>query len=493
MEALVENPRARLSVVPLKQGVPSSSQTPGQESQQPQQLPTHLENQDVSPPAKILYEILIKASPQEVEAALTATRIKPIPEIVGEVLKLLHESPQAAIKFFRWAGIAQKHAAHSWNLMVDMLGKNRMFEPMWDAIRSMKQEGVLSVATFVLVFGSYCAAGRFNEAVMTFDVMEKYGVQPDIVAVNSLLSAICREDKQTSRALEFFERIKTKIAPDADSFTILLEGWQKEGNVAKAKTTFGEMVIRVGWSPQYRDAYDAFLTTLVNGSQVDETTKFLQVMKGKNCLPGLKFFSSAIDILVKKKDSAHAALLWDIMVGSGLAPNLIMYNAMIGLLCNNNDIDNAFRFLDEMVFYGAFPDSLSYNMIFQCLIKNKRVREAGRFFFEMIKNEWPPTHTNCAAAISMFYDRDDPEMAIEVWEYMIKNCIQPLEESANELLIGLSKMDRLTETKRIMETILDMRINIHESTMEKLKTAFYRKGKSAHDTYDSLERKWKSS
>lgn len=377
--------------------------------------------------------------------------------------------------------------------MVDLLGKNEMFEPMWDAIRSMKQEGdVLTVATFVSVFGSYCVAGRLNEAIMTFDVMERYGIQPDVVAVNSLLSAICREDNQTVKALEFFERIKTKIAPDGDSFAILLEGWEKEGNVAKAKTTFGEMVIRVGWSPQNMLAYDAFLNTLVRGSQTDEAIKFLQVMKGKNCLPGLKFFSNALDVLIKQNDYAHAVPLWDVMVGSGLVPNLIMYNAMIGLLCKNNDLANAFRLLDEMVFQGSFPDSLTYNIIFQSLIKNKKVREAGRFFFEMTRNEWPPTHLNCAAAISMFLDGDDPEMAIEIWEYMVKNHVSPLDEGANALLIGLCNMGRLTELRRFAEKMLDRRVNIDEATMGKLKNAFYKDGRSSRDTYDDLLRKWRA-
>lgn len=377
--------------------------------------------------------------------------------------------------------------------MVDLLGKNEMFEPMWDAIRSMKQEGVLSIPTFVSVFGSYCAVGRFNEALMTFDVMERYGLVPDVVAVNSLLSAICREDNQTLKALEFFEKIKAKVPPDGDSFAILLEGWEKDGNVVKAKTTFGEMVIRVGWSPENVAAYDAFLTTLVRGSQADEAIKFLQVMKGKNCLPGLKFFSNALDILVKQNDVAHAIPLWDIMVGSGLVPNLIMYNAMIGLVCNNKDSDNAFRFLDEMVFHGAFPDSLTYNMIFQCLINNKKVREVGKFFYEMIKNEWPPTHANCAKAILLLFDGEDPETAFEIWDYMVKNGILPIDDSSNALLIGLSNMGRLAELRRCAENMLDRRINIFESTMASMKIAFYKEGRSARDTYDDLLRKWKSS
>lgn len=69
--------------------------------------------------------------------------------------------------------MTHKHNEHSWNLMVDLLGKNQLFEPMWDAIRSMNQEGVLSVTAFVSVFGSYCVAGRIGEAIMTFDVMER--------------------------------------------------------------------------------------------------------------------------------------------------------------------------------------------------------------------------------------------------------------------------------------------------------------------------------
>ncbi|GFZ16653.1 hypothetical protein Acr_25g0010620 [Actinidia rufa] len=369
--------------------ISSSSQTP---IQNPQKFPNYLENPDVSPMGRVLCEIITKTPPEGVETALSSTRIKPNSEIVEEVLKHSYGSPSAAVKFFRWAGMVQKHSGNAWTLLVDLLGKNGMFELMWDTIRSMKQEGLLTMGTFVSVFGCYCSAGKFNEAVMAFDLMERYGIQPD-------------------------------ITPDGDTFAILLEGWEKEGNVAKAKNTFGEMVIQVGWSPQNMPAYDAFLTTLVCGSQMDEAMTFLRIMKGKNCFP----------------------------VGSGLLPNLRMFNAMIGLLCNHNDIDGAFRVLDEIVFYGVFPDSLSYNMIFQCLIKNKKVREAGKFFFEMTKNEWPPTHSNCSAAITMFFNGYDPQMAVEVWDYMMKNRILPLEESANLLLIGLCDMGRLTELRRFAD------------------------------------------
>lgn len=456
------------------------------------QFQSYLDTFDLSPRARTLCEMLARVPTGELETTLLAMGMNLEPEVVEEVLKFSYGYPAAAVIFFRWVGMKQNHSPLTWNLIVDLLGKNEMFDPMWDAIRSMKQEGVLSLTTFVSVFSSYCEAGKFYDAIMTFDVLEKYGIQPDVVAVNSLLSAICREDFQTAKAYEFFEKVKTKIPPDGDSYAILMEGWEKEGNVAKAKTMFGEMVIRVGWSPQNMAAYDAFLITLIRGSETDEALNFLKVMKGKNCFPGLKFFSNALDVLIKQNDSANALKLWDMMMMNGLNPDLVMYNAMIGLLCNNDEIINAFQLLDIMPFQGVFADSATYNIIFQCLIENKKVKEAGKFFFEMIKNEQPPTPTNCAAAISMFFDHDDPEVAYEIWFYMKKDGVTPIDDSANALLIGLASMGRMTELRRNAEKMLKGRIKIYESTMEKLKITCHKEGKKAFEIYHDLDRKWRS-
>ncbi|XP_061365689.1 pentatricopeptide repeat-containing protein At1g77360, mitochondrial-like [Gastrolobium bilobum] len=490
MEAVAENRRmSGLKNHPSKN--PNKQTTPIPKPQQPNEFPSHLDTPNVSSTARTLCNILTRTSPQDIENALSSCGIHPSEECIHEVLKLSYNYPSSAVKFFRWAGSIKKHSAHAWNLMVDLLGKNQLFEAMWDAIRSMKQEGALSMNTFVSIFSSYCTAGRFSEAVMSFDVMDRYGIVQDVVALNSLLSAICREENQTSVAVEFFEKIKGKITPDGDTFAILLEGWEKEGNAAAAKSTFGEMVVRVGWNEQNRAAYDALLMTLVRASQIDDAVKFLKVMKNNSCFPGLKFFTTALDILVKRNDVVNAIPMWDVMVVSGLVPNLIMYNAMIGLVCDNGEVDHAFRLLDEMVLQGTFPDSLTYNMIFECLVKNKKARETERFFTEMIKNEWLPTNSNCAAAIMMFFDCDDPEAAHEVWNYMVENHVKPLDESANALLIGLCKLSRLTEVRRYAEDMLDRRINIYESTMMKLKDAFYKEGRSARDRYESLSRRWK--
>ncbi|KAK9716052.1 hypothetical protein RND81_06G208300 [Saponaria officinalis] len=377
--------------------------------------------------------------------------------------------------------------------MVDLLGKNELFDQMWGVIRAMKGEGLLSLATFVSVFESYCNVSNFDDAFMSFNVMDKYGVVPDVVAMNSLLSAICMQKNQARKAYKFFDEIKAKIPPNGDTFAILLEGWEKQGNVGKAKTTFGEMVVRVGWEAKNIAAHTAFLNTLICKSQVDEAVKFLHVMKGKGCLPGLKFFSNALDILVKQNDVVHVVPLWDTMVGCGIMPNLVTFNAMIGLFCNNKDVDNAFRFLDEMPVYGVFPDSLTYNMIFECLIKSKKGRKVASFFKEMINNEFVPTPGNCAAAVDLLFDQDDPESGVKIWNYLVENNVKPVDVTANVLLIASCKIGRFTELKRFAYDMFERGIIIQEATIGKLQKILYKEGRSARDLYDSLERRWKAS
>ncbi|XP_020093257.1 pentatricopeptide repeat-containing protein At1g77360, mitochondrial-like [Ananas comosus] len=448
----------------------------------PAPAPAPLEPPSSDPRVVAFREILSRVPASEVEAVLSRCGLAPLPEVVEAVLRQSYASPATAVRFFRWSGLKAKHTAGAWNLMVDVLGKNALFEPMWDAIRSMRQEpGALSVATFASAFSSYCSLGRVKEAVMTFDVMDRYGVPQDVVAVNSLLSALCRADGRTADAAAFFDRVKSKIPPDADTFAILLEGWQKEGNAARAKTTFGEMVVRVGWS-------DAFLSTLVRGGLAEEAVKFLKVMKGKGRLPGLKFFSSALDILVEQNDHAHALALWAIMVlDGGLVPNLAMYNAMIALLCGARDVNSAFRLLDEMPFHCAFPDSLTYNTIFDCLLRNRMPREAHSFFKEMRKNEQLPSSPNCIAAIRMFFNEFDPTAALELWNCVLEENFFPPDDCANELLLGLCDLGRLGEVRKYAEDMLDREVELRPSTMEKMKTAFHKAGKL--DSYDRLARR----
>ncbi|KAJ6290723.1 hypothetical protein OIU78_026464 [Salix suchowensis] len=266
---------------------PSSSSTTKKPSFQ-----SYHEAPNLPPSIKLLCEIIANTPSHNVESVLDATVIRVKQTDVEQVLKLSYSSPGSAVKFFRWAGLQlnDKHSPYSWNLVVDLLGKNSMFDAMWGAIKSMKRENLVSLATFASVFSSYVIVDRVKEAIMTFEVMDQYGCPRDVFALNSLLSAICR-DGRTFDAVEFLHVAKTRILPDADSYAILLEGWEKEMNAASAKKTFADM--------------------------------------DRGCLPGVKFFRLALEECLKCNDIRAAMLIWETLVYEKLKEASLVFNEMI--------------------------------------------------------------------------------------------------------------------------------------------------------------------
>ncbi|KAL2456136.1 Pentatricopeptide repeat-containing protein [Forsythia ovata] len=454
---------------------------------------SYLEVTSLTPKVKLLCEIIANTPSASVEKLLEDTGIRVSQEDVEEVLKLSYGFPGPSVKFFRWSGfqLNDKHSPYAWNLVVDLLGKNGLFDAMWDAIKSMRKEGLLSLATFASVFSSYVIANRVQEALMTFEVIDQYGVPRDVVALNSLLSAICREGK-TSEARDFLGIAKNKIRVDADSYAILLEGLENECDVGRARQTFSEMVADIGWDPRNVPAYDSFLSTLLKGPEgIHETLKYLNTMMDRGCYPGMKFFKFAIDECVRKSDAKGAKVLWEAMVGRNVCrPDTEMYNSLISLYCNVKDFDFAKSLLDEMVYNGAFPDSETYNILFHFLIRCKRLREAMPIFNEMVKNERVPIQADCNAAVKAYVDGGDPRMAIRIWRCMVENYSSDLEETSNLLVLGLRDINWVPEAVKFAEDVIERGIKLSSATLSKLKQTLGKAGKTF--VYEELLRKWKT-
>ncbi|KGN51046.1 pentatricopeptide repeat-containing protein At1g77360, mitochondrial [Cucumis sativus] len=443
---------------------------------------------------KLMCEIIANSPSLDVEKALEDTGIHATQQDVEEVLKLSYRFPGSSVKFFRWSGrkLNDQHSPYAWNLIIDMLGKNLYFDPMWDAMKSMKSEGLLSLATFASVFSSYVVANRVKDAIMAFEVMDTYGCPHDVVAFNSLLSAICR-DGNTKDADEFLQIAKRKIRPDLDSYAIVLEGWESEGNTVCAKQTFGEMIEEIGWDPTNTPAYNSFLCVLLrdpNGLQRALVT--FQRLKDKMCYPGFKFFKLALDECIKCGDIKSGKYLWNEIIQSiNFQPDTYMFNSMIALCCHQNDTDEARRLLDEMICFGAFPNAETYNLLFQFLLKGRKLRDASAIFDEMIKNEFIPSHANCNAAIRIYIESQDPNGAIKVWKCMLKNYDSDLEETGNFLIVRLQDQKRLPEAVKYAHEMVDRAIKLKDSTLAKLKHSLFEVRKES--MYDELMVKLKCS
>ena len=326
---------------------------------------------------------------------------------------------------------------------------------------------------------------------MAFEIMDNYCVVRDVVALNSLLSAICSNGR-TLDACDYLQVAKKLVRPDTDTYAILMEGWEGENGVVGAKETFAEMVIEIGWDPLNVPAYDSFLCTLVRGPDgLLEAIKFVDSMRDRRCFPGVRFLKAALDECLKSHDVRTAEFFWEVLVfGKVVQPTAEMYNLMIGLCCYRGDTDAARRMLDEMVYQGAFPDVETYNLLFKFLIKGRKLREASVVFAEMVKNECVPEQDNCDAAVKAYVDCGEPVMAIKVWKYLVENYKKDLERTANFLVVGLRDLNRLPEAVKYAEDMIDREIRLSSNTMSKLRQSLIKERREF--VYEDLLRKSKS-
>ncbi|KAI4375475.1 hypothetical protein MLD38_013341 [Melastoma candidum] len=442
---------------------------------------------------RVLFEIVANTPPSSLERDLEESGIRVTREDVEEVLKLSYAFPSSAVKFFRWSGrlLNDDHSPYAWNLVVDMLGKNSLFDAMWEAIKSMMRKGLISLATFASVFSNYVVADRVKDALLTYEVMDQYGVPRDVVALNSLVSAICR-DGRTKAAAAFLLVEKERVRPDTDTYAILLEGSENEGDVPGSKQTFSNMVYEIGWDTKNVPAYTSFLCTLLRGSGgLHEAMKFYEMVSERRCYPGMKFFKDALDNCVKRVDTEGAVLIWEAMTRRvGFRPDTEMCNSMIALHCFDNRIDSAKRLFDEMVYLGTFPDDRTYNLLFQFLVKSRRLGEALSLFDEMIKNEILPSRANCIAAVKLYVDSSEPGAAIRVWKWMIQHYFSELDDTGNFLIVGLLDLERLPEAVKYSKDIIERGIKLYSSTLSRLKQSLFKVRKEP--VYEELSRKWKA-
>ncbi|KAL5208129.1 hypothetical protein ABZP36_032564 [Zizania latifolia] len=458
-------------------------------------FPTYKDAPDLSPKIRMLCEILASSAP-DVTAALDDADVRVTSSDVEEVLRFSYAQPRAAVAFFRWAGhrhLQHQHSPYSWNLVVDLLGKNGLFEPMWDTVSSMGSQGLLSLATFASVFSSL-AANPASSPLKAFVELPLYGMDRDTRALNSLLSALCRASRlDDARAAIPVARAEAGTRPDADSYAILLEGCEAAADPRVAREVFDEMVRVIGFDPTNVPAYDSFLTTLVSSGSstaLMEAMDYLATLHRKRCLPGQKFFRAALSAHLRARQLPGAVALWNDFVGRrGLIPDKEMYSTMIMLQGTLGHAEVIVEYLDDMAFNGVFPDADTYNVVLQFLLKGRKLRAASAIFREMVKNEFWPNEANCSLALGMFLDTRDWDIGIKLWSCMVANGLAPLEECGN-MLVSKLKEERLPEACKYAEDMIDRGIKLSSSTLSKLKQCLVKVNKG--HIHDHLLRKWKA-
>lgn len=367
------------------------------------------------------------ASHGDVVKELSGCDVVVTESLVLQVLRRFSNGWNQAYGFFIWAKsqTGYMHSAQSYNAMVDVLGKCRNFDLMWELVDEMKkseESGLVTLDTMSKVMRRLAKSGKYSEAVEAFLGMEmSYGVKTDTYAMNSLMDALVKENS-IEHAHEVFLKLFDTIKPDARTFNILIHGFCKARKFDDARTmmdlmkvaefnpdvvtytSFVEAYCREGDFRRVNEileemrengsnpnvvTYTIVMHSLGKSKQVVEALGVYETMKEDGCVPDAKFYSSLIHILSKTGRFKGAAEIFEDMTNQGVSRDVLVYNTMISAALHHSRDEMALRLLKRMEEEeeACNPNVETYAPLLKMCCRKKKMKLLGILLHHMVKKD----------------------------------------------------------------------------------------------------------
>ncbi|XP_062219546.1 pentatricopeptide repeat-containing protein At3g04130, mitochondrial [Phragmites australis] len=364
-----------------------------------------------------------KGSVEDLVRSLGAecSEIRLTSSIADSLLCRFGDDWKSALGFFQWAqsrGGGYAHTPYACNRMVDLLGKMRQIDRMWDLLSDMHCRGMVTVETVAKSIRRLAGARRWKDAIVLFDKLEDMGLERNTETMNVLLDALCKE-KKIELAREVFAVLSPHIAADAYTFNIFVHGWCSMHKIDEAMWTIEEMKSR-GFPPtvitytavleayckqrNFRRVYEVLdsmcsqgchpnvitytmiMTSLAKCERFEEALSVSHRMKSSGCNPDTLFYNSLINLLGKAGHLFEASQVFRVEMPRNDVPrNLVTYNTMISILCHYGRDDDALSVLKEMEAQSCKPDLQTYQPLLRLFLSRRgRGDDVHRVLSELI-------------------------------------------------------------------------------------------------------------
>nr|UPT48866.1 pentatricopeptide repeat protein AaPPR967 [Agave angustifolia] len=179
---------------------------------------------------------------QALKSDESCSKIQLTSQLVDALLHKFGYDWKSALGFFQWANFQSdyKHATYSCDKMVDLLGKSRQMNRMWDFVNEMHSRGLVTLETVAKIMRRLAGAGKWKDVIKVFDDLEALGLDKNTESMNLMLDTLCKE-KKVDVAHEVYLELRADIPPDDFTFNILVNGWCNARMIDEAMWTIQEM------------------------------------------------------------------------------------------------------------------------------------------------------------------------------------------------------------------------------------------------------------
>ncbi|CAL5187357.1 unnamed protein product [Lathyrus oleraceus] len=426
------------------------------------------------------------SSPELVSQALDVHGFRVSNSLVTHILKRFNNDWVPAFGFFKWAKTQTPyvHSPEHYNFMVDILGKFKEFDLMWELVKEMSQiEGYVTLDTMTKVMRRYSKSRNHEDAVETFRRMNEFGVEKDRIALNKLLDALVK-GQNVELAHNVLIEFKDSIPLSSASFNILINGWCRVRKYENARKVMEERKEH-GFEPDVF-SYNNFIEAYCHNKDFRKVDQVLEEMRENGCSPNAvtytimllgygkagqlskaleayermkndgivadtPFYSSLIFILGKAGRLKDACDVFEDMPKQGIVRDVVTFNTMITTACVHSKEETALRLLKEMEESSCKPDIQTYHPLLKMCCKKKRMKVLKFLLDHMFKNDLSPDLGTYTLLVLSLCKSGKLVEACGFFEEMVLKGLTPMQSTVKVLVGKLEFKSMLKEKEHIEE------------------------------------------
>ncbi|KAL5993484.1 hypothetical protein ACLOJK_014409 [Asimina triloba] len=250
--------------------------------------------------------------------------------------------------------------------------------------------GSVSEGFMIRIMKLYSDAGMVDEAVRTFDEMEKVGCDRTDKSLCALLGTFS-SNRLFDRVHVAFANIPEKInvSPSVNAYNIVIRAFVEEKLLDSARSLVEKMEKEKGVKPNVL-SYNILLGGYLDAGDETEFNEILKLISVKGLEPDATTYKYRILSHCKKNESFKAKELIEVMISKGIKPTLASYNAVIGGFCQEGEVMLA-KSIFESMRSDVSPNSVTYVTLVRYLVEKGEFDAALEMCKESLKRKWSPT------------------------------------------------------------------------------------------------------
>ncbi|KAG8079741.1 hypothetical protein GUJ93_ZPchr0007g4756 [Zizania palustris] len=291
----------------------------------------------------------------------------------------------------------------------------------------------------------------FEDALVTYIEAKKVGVELQLC--NFLLKSLVRRNQvmenKFHKAVEVFDEMKKGgFAPDVHSYSIIVDGLCKQGDLLSGCDVLVEMA-RTGVSPTLV-SYSSLLHGLCKAGKVEKALELFESLKDQDVYN----YTSLIYAFCRHRYLKEALELFELMLDNGINPNIVTCTILVDGFMREGLIGEAFLFLDEVRHFDIVPNLYTYKVIINGLCKVNESSDVWEIFADMIKRGYVPDVILYSIIIDGFVKALNLHEAFRLYHKMLDEGTMPNIVTYTSLINGLCHDDRLPEMMTLLKDMI---------------------------------------